>query len=92
MPRKKTAKDLAKETTLKLVKKISETVDNFVAGDETSSITTDEARFLQEVIKLEQEAEQGEAVVAYLSEMQDDELDAYHERLRQSLEEGEGLN
>lgn len=92
MARRPTAKDIAKRTTMKLVKKISESVDQFCAGDDTAAITSDEAKFLQDVIKLEQEAEQGEAVVAYLQDMETDELEAYHERLKKSLEEENGLN
>lgn len=90
--KKVTAKDLAKEATLKLVQKISESVDDFVTGNSMSSITASEAKFLQDVIKLEQEEAQGEAVVAYLQHMDMDELEKYHEKLKQSLEEGESLN
>ena len=90
--KRKTAKDIAKETTMKMVKHISEKADDFIQGDETASLTADEAKFLQDVIKLEQEAEQGDAVVSYLSAMDDKQLDAYHERLRKSLEEDENLN
>ena len=87
-PKQKTAKDIAKGITLALVKKIEEKAVRFCSGDVTAGITEDEAKFLQDVIKLEQEQEQGDAVVAYLQGMSDDELDEYHDRLRKSLEEG----
>ena len=90
-PKKKSAKELAKEINYDLVELIHKKVEKFKKGDFTAAPTTDEAKFLQDVIKLEQEAEQGEAVVAYLNDMSDDELDKYHEMMKKSLE-GEGLN
>ena len=92
MGRRRSAKAIAQDTTLKLVEYISKKNEEFLKGDFTAALTSDEVRFLQEVIKLEQEAEQGEAVVSYLQDMNTDELEAYHERLRKSLEDGEGLN
>jgi hypothetical protein len=90
-PKKKDAKEIAQGIELALVKKIEEKVIRFCSGDTTAAITDDEAKFLQDVIERAQAQEQGDAVVAYLQGMEDNELAEYHERLRKSLEEGEGL-
>jgi hypothetical protein len=90
--KKKSAKELAQDITYRLVERIQERVDEYLGGETWSSITPEESKFLQDVIKLEQEQEQGDAVVSYLNSMETDELEAYHERLKKHLEEGEGLN
>ena len=92
MPKKRTAKDIAEEVQLLMAEAIQEKVKARIKGDATAAPTDTEMNFLQSVIKLAQEGEQGEALVSYLSEMETDELEAYHERLKNSLEEGESLN
>ena len=92
MPRKKTAQDIARETQLAMVVAIQKKVMERIAGDPTAVPRVSEMKFLQDVIKLEQEREQGEALVSYLAEMTTEELEDYHDRLNRSLQEGEGLN
>ena len=85
--KKVTAKDLAKEAELLMVDAIKQKIEQRIAGDETATPSTDEMSFLQTVIKSAQEGEQADAVVSYLSEMDQDDLDKYHDQLFQSLED-----
>lgn len=92
MAKRKTAKDVALEAEMLMAQAIRDKVKDRIKGDATAAPTDTEMNFLQTVIKNAQEAEHGEAVVAYLQDMETDELETYHDSLKKSLEEGEGLN
>lgn len=89
--RKRTAKAVAEEITYGMVEALKTRWEKFCKGDPTASLTDVETRFLLDTIKTAQEGEQGEAVVGYLQDMSDKDLDAYHERLKAKLE-GENTN
>ena len=84
--KKRTARTLAEEITLDMVETLKQRWDKFKKGDITARLDETEVKFMLDTIKLEQEAEQGDAVVRYLAEMSDKDLDAYHERLKDKLE------
>jgi hypothetical protein len=84
--RKRTAKHVAEEITFDMVQEMKARCEKFKRGDATAALTEVETKFLLETIKLQQEADVGEAAVGYLQEMTDKQLDEYHERLRKSLE------
>ena len=90
-PRKRTAKQIAQEVTLDMVEALKVRWDAFKAGDVTARLDETEVKFMLDTIKLEQEGEQGDAVVGYLTDLSDKDLDDYHDRLKEKLDP-ENLN